>query len=156
MDGELVSNSLSKEETTDEGSERDNRSAPLCPYTEVFCKKFPYYLSIGMTEKQYWDGDCCLVKYYREAEEIRKERVNNEAWLQGMYVYDAIARLSPILRAFSKKGTKAQPYVEEAYPISRKTANNAKVKKEQKQMQKGQMYMQAFMVANNTRFEERK
>ena len=109
-----------------------------------------------MTEAQYWDGDSTLVKYYREAEEIRKERVNNEAWLQGMYIYDAIARLSPILRPFSKKGTKAEPYVEEAYPINRKTAQDAQVKKEQKQMSKGQSYMQAMMVANNKRFEERK
>ena len=35
-------------------------------------------------------------------------------WLQGMYIYDAISRLSPILRAFAKKGPKAQPYVEDA------------------------------------------
>lgn len=34
-------------------------------------------------------------------------------WLQGMYIYDAISRLSPILRAFAKKGTKAQPYADE-------------------------------------------
>ena len=38
-----------------------------------------------MTEEQYWDRDCLLVKYYREAEELRNEKLNQQAWLQGMY-----------------------------------------------------------------------
>ena len=109
-----------------------------------------------MTEEQYWDRDCCLVKFYREAEEIRKERFNQEAWLQGMYFYDALARIAPILHAFVKKGTKAQPYVEEAYPINKKTMEDAKTKKEKAKSQKGMRYMQAYMVANNKRFDERK
>lgn len=109
-----------------------------------------------MTEEQYWDKDCTLTKYYRKAEEIRKERINQEAWLQGMYVYDAIIRIAPVLHAFAKKGTKPQPYVEEAYPINKKSVEDAKLKKEKEKAQKGVRYMQAYMVANNKRFEERK
>jgi hypothetical protein len=152
----LVSDSLSNSGSVDEGSERENRFASPFPYTEIFEKKFPYYLSIGMTEEQYWDKDCCLVKFYREAEELRRERVNQEMWLQGMYIYDAISRLSPILRPFGKKGTKAKPYVEEAYPINKRTMEDAQTKKEMAKSQKGMRYMQAYMVANNKRFEERK
>lgn len=109
-----------------------------------------------MTEGQYWDKDCTLVKYYRKAEEIRKERINQEMWLQGMYVYDAISRLSPILRAFSKKGTKAQPYVEEAYPINKKTVKKAEIKKEKANSEKGLRYMQAYMTKANKQLEERR
>ena len=152
----MVSDSLSNDDSADEGSERGNRFASPFPYTDIFEKKFPYYLSIGMTEEQYWDRDCCLVKFYREAEEIRRERVNQELWLQGMYFYDALARVSPILHAFAKKGTKAQPYVEEAYPINKKKMEGAQLKKEKAKSQKGVRYMQAYMVANNKRFEERK
>lgn len=151
----MVSDSLLADESADKGSERVNRSAPPS-YSEIFYAKFPYYLSIGMTEEQYWDRDSTLVKYYREAEELRKERMNQEAWLQGMYIYDAISRLSPILRAFAKKGTKAQPYVEEAYPISKKTVEEAELKKEKAKSQKGLRYMQAYMAQNNKFFEERK
>lgn len=152
----MVSDSLSNDDSADEGSERENRSASPFPYTDIFEKKFPYYLSIGMTEEQYWDRDCCLVKFYREAEEIRRERVNQEMWLQGMYFYDALSRISPVLHAFAKKGTKAQPYVEEAYPISKKKMEDVQLKKEKVKSQKGMRYMQAYMVANNKRFEERK
>jgi len=132
-----------------------NRSAPFS-YTEAFNQRFAYYLSIGMTEEQYWDRDCLLVKYFREADQLRKERVNSEMWLQGMYFYDALARVAPILHAFAKKGTKAQPYVEEPYPISEKTKEEAEEKKEKARSQKGLMYMEALMVSNNKHFEERK
>lgn len=132
-----------------------NRSASPFPYTEVFYAKFPYYLSIGMTEEQYWDSDCSLVKYYREAEELRNEKLNQQAWLQGMYFYDALARVSPILHAYAKKGTKAKPYVEEPYPISKKSVEEQKAQKEKVQSQKGWRYMQAYMVNNNKRFERK-
>lgn len=151
----MVSDSLStKSESVEKGGERENRSASPFPYTDIFNQRFPYYLSIGMTEEQYWDRDSCLVKYYREAEELKKERMNQEAWLQGMYFYDALSRISPILRAFAKKGTKAQSYVEEPYPISKKKVEDAKLKKEKLNQQKGMRYMQAFMVANNERYKK--
>ncbi len=109
-----------------------------------------------MTEEQYWDKDCTLTIDYREAEKLRKERVNQEAWLQGMYIYDAISRLTPVLHAFAKKGAKPKPYVEEPYPIDEKSVEEAKLKKEKEKSQKGLRYMQALMVANNKHFEERK
>ena len=140
----MVSNSLSTDESVDEESERNNRSA-LLSYTDIFYTKYPYYLSIGMTEEQYWDKDCTLVKYYREADELNKERVNQQMWLQGLYIYDAIIRLSPILRSFAKKGTKAQPYVEEAYPINKRMAEKARLKRERANIQKGLRYMQAHI-----------
>lgn len=140
----MVSNSLSTDESVDEESERNNRSA-LLSYTDIFYTKFPYYLSIGMTEEQYWDKDCTLVKYYREADELNKERVNQQMWLQGLYIYDAIVRISPILRSFARKGTKAQPYVEEAYPINKRMEERARLKREKVNIQKGLQYMQAHM-----------
>jgi len=109
-----------------------------------------------MTEEQYWDRDCLLVKFYREAEELRKERMNQQAWLQGAYFYDALSRISPVLHAFAKKGTKAKPYVEEAYPITKKSVEEAESKKEKAVEQKGLAYMQAYMVQNNLKYEERK
>ena len=155
MDSELVSGSLSADESADKGSERDSSASPF-PYTDIFNKKFPYYLSIGMTEEQYWDRDSSLAKSFREAESLRRERANQEAWLQGMYFYDALARVSPILHAFAKKGTKAQPYVEEPYPINEKTVKDVQDKREKQNSQKGLRYMEALMVRNNKRFEERK
>lgn len=151
----MVSDSLSANDSAKTRSERENRSAPLS-YSEIFYKQFPYYLSIGMNEEQYWDKDPLLVKYYREAEEIRKERINQELWLQGRYVYDAISNLSPILHAFAKKGTKAKPYLDEPYPITKQTQEEETVKKEKSNSEKGLRYMQQLMTQSKIYFEGRK
>ena len=124
-------------------------------YGEIFCTQFPYYLSIGMTEGQYWDGDAVLAKHYRKAEELRRERANRQAWLQGMYVYDAIARLLPVMHAFAKKGAKAEPYVPEPYPLNERERKQAEREKEKRAAQSAARYMQAFALQNNKRFERK-
>lgn len=79
-------------------------------FASIFERILPYYISIGMTPEQFWDGDVDLVKAYRKAYEYKKQEWNVQAYLNGMYVYDALLRVSPILHAFAKKGTKPIPY----------------------------------------------
>ena len=152
----MVSNSESGNSLVNErGNNIEIEHAPLS-FTEIFRREFPYYLSIGMTEAQYWDGDPALPRYYRKADELRIERQNEEAWLQGMYVYDAIIRLTPLLHAFAKKGTKPEPYVEEPYPITQKKQEDKQQRKEKSISDKGLAKMEAFMQKFNKSFEERK
>ena len=145
----MVSSSLS----ATEGSERDS-SLPHSTYTEQFYEMFPYYLSIGMTPEQYWDGDCTLVKYYRKAEELRNEKRNQELWLQGMYIYEAICDVSPILHAFAKKGAKPHPYPSKPYAISEKQIRKEREERERKIAEKGKRFMEALMQSTNKRFGE--
>ena len=149
MDSELVSSSLS----ATEGSERDS-SLPHFTYTKQFDELFPYYLSIGMTPEQYWDGDCTLTKYYRKAEELRNEKRNQELWLQGMYIYEAICDVSPILHDFAKKGAKPHPYPSKPYAITEKQIRQEREEKERKIAEKGKRFMEALMQSNNKRFGE--
>ena len=144
----MVSGSLS----VDEGSERKVHS-PFLTYTEQFYEVFPYYLSIGMTEEQFWDKDPNLAKYYRKADEIRNERMNQELWLQGMYIYDALCDVSPILNGFAKKGTKPHPYPDKPYAISDKQQKRDVEEQERKTATKGKMMMEMFMKQHNKQFE---
>ena len=143
----MVSGSLSAHE----GGERD-RSLPFFTYTEKFYEQFPYYLAIGMTPDQYWNGDPMLVKYYRKADEIRLERENQRLWLQGMYFYEAVCDASPVLHAFARKGTKPHPYSEKPYAITDKQRERDSVEKEKAVASKGKKFMEAFMKANNSKY----
>lgn len=64
-------------------------------YTQYFLEALPLYLSIGMTAKEFWEGDCCLAVAYRKADEMKRkderDTKNFNAWLSGMYVSAAIA-----------------------------------------------------------------
>ena len=71
-----------------------------------------------MTYDDFWHGDVAMVRAYRKAQEFRDKRKNQEMWIQGMYVYEAILDVAPILHAFTKKGTKPEPYSKEPYPIT--------------------------------------
>ena len=149
MDSELVSSSLS----ITGGSEQNGSAPSFITYTEKFYEAFPYYLSIGMTYEQFWNDDPTLVKYYRKADEIRKERRNEELWLQGMYIYEALCDVSPVLHAFAKKGTKPLPYSSKPYAITEQQHRQDEEEKERKIAEKGKKFMESIMVSNNKRFK---
>ena len=91
----------------------------LQSYDEVFTQLCPYYMSIGMSYDDFWNGDVSMVKAYRKAYELREKRRNQELWLQGMYFYEALCDASPLFRFTMKKGSiKPEPYVREPYPIT--------------------------------------
>ena len=137
-----------------EGGEQSKTRSPFSTYTEKFYEVFPYYLAIGMTYEQFWKGDPTLVIYYRKADEIRNEKRNQELWLQGLYIYEAICDVSPILHAFAKKGAKPHPYTNTPYPLTTKERTRIAEDKERKVAEKGKKMMEAFMAANNKRFTE--
>lgn len=136
-----------------EGSGGVTTTAPLHSYREKFEELFPYYLSLGMTEEQYWDRDCRLVIAYRKADELRMSRKNQEMWLQGAYIYEALTRVSPLLHAFAKKGTKPVPYLAEPFAVTEKQAEYQQEEKDKKTYDKGKALMEGFMAKHNKKFE---
>lgn len=108
-----------------------------------------------MTYEQYWEGTPSLVKYYREADKIRRDRLNQELWLQGMYVYEAICDASPILHAFAKKGARPHPYSDKPYALTQKDVEENKAAKEKEIFNKGKKFMERFMEANNMKLKEK-
>ena len=76
-------------------------------------------MSIGMTYQEFWCEDVRLVEVYRKASELRDKKRNQELWLQGAYIYEALCDASPLFRLSMKSGTiKPEPYVKEPYPIT--------------------------------------
>ena len=145
MDSELV--------TSSESVEGDGQSVPFFNrYTTKFYEAFPFYLSIGMTPEQYWDGDPALAKYYRKAHELQRKRRNEDLWLQGMYIYEALCDVSPVLQAFAKKGTKPHPYSDRPYSITNEDREEERKRKEQRDREKAKQYMLGKMAKINKMF----
>lgn len=110
-----------------------------------------------MTHDEYWNGPANLPRVYRKAEELRREKVNSQLWIQGMYIYEALCDASPLFRSFGKGKVTAHPYAKEPYDIygtkARKTAKRTKRKTEKDNMEKGLAYMHKFMAAFNNRIK---
>lgn len=104
--------------------------------TKLFEHECPYYMSYGMSFDEYWYGDAYLVKFYRDAYKLKIRYDDVFMWKQGMYIYEALCDVSPILHAFSKKGTKplqyrSKPMSEEYKEIATEKEKEIKVKNEQ-------------------------
>jgi hypothetical protein len=108
-----------------------------------------------MTPKQYWDGDPLLAKYYRRADEIKQKRKNQELWLQGMYIYEALCDVAPVLHAFARKSTKPAPYPDHPYSLTTEEREVEKKRQEQRDREKARRYMEAQMARLNKRFESK-
>ena len=136
-----------------EGEDSQQTSSSFS-YTDFFETELPFYLSVGMSWEQFWDNDVEICKYYRKAYELQRQRTNETLWLQGMYIYEAICDVSPILHAFAKKGSKPVPYAEKHYAISKKQIKREREEKERKLVEKGKRFMTTLMQSNNKRFKE--
>jgi hypothetical protein len=106
-----------------------------------------------MTPEQFWDGDCTLAVAYRKAFELKQDLENQQAWLQGMYIYDALCCVAPVLHAFAKNGTKPTPFRKEPYPLSVQPDKRKKEIVEAKSDAKAKAYMEMFMTSNNKKFQ---
>jgi hypothetical protein len=137
----------------EEGDKADKPSPPLS-YTDIFEKHFPYYLAIGMTPDDYWNGDNDLVKAYREADRIKQDRMNHEKWLQGAYIYEALCAASPLLNGFSKRG-KPYPYAKEPYKAPERETTRSNVEKEKQEMLENKAKFEIMMKRINAKFERK-
>lgn len=107
-----------------------------------------------MTWDQYWHGDVWMVEAFREADRLRQQRANTEAWLQGSYIYDAVGRLAPILRAFARKGAKPVPYLSEPYPLGGEKSEQDKERLAENERLKSILYFKNWARATQKAFEK--
>lgn len=126
------------------GLDSSTSQSETISYSAIFREWFPYFLSLGMTPDEYWNQDCTLVKAYRKAEEIKRERTNTESWLQGMYIYEALCNVSPVLHAFAKSGTKPVPYPNRPYALTEKEIQRRKQEDEQARILKKKQAFEAW------------
>lgn len=97
---------------------------------------------MGMSYEQFWDEHPYLATVYRKAYQYKCEVENEQAWLQGLYIYDAFAVC--LANAFAKPGAKKQNYIErplDIFPLS----EDEKKRREQEEYVKMQKAMEAMM-----------
>lgn len=106
-------------------------SAPVL-LSDTYSELCPYYMAIGMTYEEYWNGDNAAPMYYREAHKLKRKQRNEELWLQGLYIYEAIGDLEPLFHDWVKEPPKAKKYSEEPYPLTKKEAIELMERKKRK------------------------
>jgi hypothetical protein len=116
-------------------------TSPQKTFTEYFNELFPAYLAMGMTWTQFWIDEPELAVAYRKAEMIRKRRRNEELWLQGIYVAEALK--ATVCNMFNK-GQKNQ-YPDEPLPITADEQQERREREERNRMER----MKAAFIARS-------
>lgn len=124
----------------------DELSTQNKSYTEIFKEVLPFYISIGMSIDQFYNQDVTLATVYRRAYDIKNERDNNQLWLQGMYIYDAIS--TSIYNAFCRKaGQQAASYASKPYPINEKQLKDDHESTVERERVKAKVWMENWVNA---------
>lgn len=111
---------------------------------EIFNECLPYFLSIGMPAVEFWEGDPSLAVAYRKADELKKERMNFEAWLTGLYTYKALIYASPLFHDFVKGNVQPMEY-EEPIPITQRAIKEKEERDKRSEIEKAQAEMKAYI-----------
>lgn len=135
MDGDPVREGTP--DNADDGS--DDGSAKVTPLSlaEMFMDLCPSYIAMGMTWDEFWHCNTKVHQAYRRAYEQRRAYRNWEMWWQGGYIYEALLKVAPVMRAALGKGT-VEPgkYAEEPYPLTRKEADELQERKRRQNIKK--------------------
>ena len=105
-------------------------------------------MAMGMSYADFWDGPCEMAVAYRKAYRLKRETENEQAWLQGLYVYDAFAVC--LANAFRKKGARAEQYLERPIDIFPLT-DAQKKQREREELAKMQKAMENMARAQKAR-----
>ena len=94
---------------------------------------------MGMSYEEFWDKPPILAVAFRKAYRIKRQVENEQAWLQGFYVYDAFAVC--LSNAFARRGSKKQNYLEKPLDIFPLTESEKK-RREEEEMARMQKVME--------------
>jgi len=78
--------------------------------TTLFEEQCPIYMSYGMTYNEFWYGSAYMTYFYRKSHRLKLKEQDENNWMLSVYMYEVLLDVSPILHAFSKKGTKPLPF----------------------------------------------
>lgn len=121
-------------------------------FRTIIDKAFPSYLAMGMTYDEFYKKDHTLAISYRRAFELKRAKENEDMWLLGAYVYQAIARVSPLFNPFAKH-PKPEDYLDKPFSLYKTDEQGAK--SHAVTDDKGFAYMQAAMTRINNKFGAR-
>lgn len=76
-------------------------------FSDVLDKLCAYYMALGVSADEFWNGDYTLLKYYVDKHRIAVEQQNEQLWLQGVYFYEAVS--VALAQSFSKHANVKYP-----------------------------------------------
>ena len=101
----------------------------------------------GMTYEQFWDGDVCMHKAFKEAAKLRKKQTNEDAWLLANYFYEALCATSSLFRGM--KPSRPQKFRDKPYDIFEEDRKRTEEEEQRARYERVREKVAAFAKAYN-------
>lgn len=112
----------------------------------MFERDAPIAMAMGMTYHDYWYGPATMLTTYREYNALKRKQKDEEAWLHGLYVYQAFK--SVISGLFSSKSSDTIEYPEEPLLSQQDDRGGLSAEeREQQEMVAARLHMEAMKAA---------
>lgn len=116
-------------------------------------------MSLGMSYKDYWEGENCLPRFFIEAYEKRRQRdieeQNFSAWLTGLYNMKAFGVV--LSNAFAERGSPPEEYFDKPIELFRREKTEEEKAAEQEQARlRMKIALDNFTAAVNSSFRKEK
>lgn len=121
-------------------------------YSQIFEECCPFYLSIGMSSAEYWDGDNDLPRYFRKAYKMKQEQMNREAWMHGLYVYDAVVSAMSHL---NQNKSSHKNYASEPYSFTKEDIARDNERKVEEAEARAEVWMKSWVSATQGMFKNK-
>jgi hypothetical protein len=104
-------------------------------------------MSYGMSYDQFWYDSPYIARFYRLSKEIQARQKDEEFWMQGVYIYEALCRVSPVMHAFAKSGTKPLPYLKEPILMTQHEMHEETEEEKEQRIKNERLIAQAHFTA---------
>ena len=107
----------------------------------------PYALAIGVSYETFWTLNPRLLKPFVEAYKHKQKILDEQMWLMGIYVHEAVGIV--LGNAFAKKGAKKLEYLKE--PLMKRQTTETELTEEEKMEQVKNLF--TMLSARKTNFD---
>lgn len=149
MDEERVADSFSPLNTGNDTKGLEE-SEPFSP-TKLFNAQCPVFMSMGMSYDEYWNCSAERTRAYKEAYKIKRQQMNQQLWLGGMYVAHAIA--ATVGNMLSGKSAQKTEYPREPLPLSASDVEERKERERKRKFEMMKQSMHAYAEEHNKRMK---
>lgn len=108
-------------------------------------------MAMGMTFDEYWNGSSERTRAYRESWELKRRQINQQMWMQGLYMVKAIN--ATVGNMLSDKSTKIT-YPEEPLPMSQQEREEQEERARRRKFEAMKQSMIAFSEQHNQKLKE--
>lgn len=123
--------------------------------TDTLNNLCPYYMAMGMSYDDYWNGDPYMARFYREAFKQKVRNENTMLHVQAQYIYEVLGCMASLYDPFAKR-RKPEKFRDHPYDLFPEDAEATQERLERERYESIRERLKAFAEEHNKQMKNQK